>query len=124
MKKMKKILPILMMVMLIMLQVAPVFATYEGGVDPSTNLTGKTVKGSEKITSIGNQIITIVSIVGSVVSVVVLMVLGIKYMMGSAEERAEYKKTLLPYIIGAILVFAASAIAGVIFGFANNFAAG
>ena len=41
-------------------------------------------------------------------------------MMGSAEEKAEYKKTLMPYVIGAALVFAASAIAGIIFGFTQN----
>ena len=29
-------------------------------------------------------------------------------MMGSAEEKAEYKKTMLPYLIGAVIVFAAS----------------
>ena len=120
MKKMKKILSILMMIALVLTSTAPIFAA---GVDPA-NLTGKDVTGQEKIEGIGNQIITIVSIVGSVVSVVVLIVLGIKYMMGSAEERAEYKKTLLPYIIGAVLVFAASAIAGVIFGFSTNITAG
>ena len=41
-------------------------------------------------------------------------------MMGSAEEKAEYKKTLVPYVIGAGLVFAASTIAGVIYTFSQN----
>ena len=44
-------------------------------------------------------------------------------MMGSAEEKAEYKKTLLPYVIGAVLVFAAAAIASMIYGVANNITA-
>ena len=44
-------------------------------------------------------------------------------MMGSAEEKAEYKKTLLPYIIGAAFVFAASTIASIIFSFANGMTA-
>ena len=43
------------------------------------------------ITNIGNQIITILSTVGSIASVIVLIILGLKYMMGSAEEKAEYK---------------------------------
>ena len=38
-------------------------------------------------------------------------------MMGSAEEKAEYKKTLLPYIIGAAMVFGASVLTGVIYNF-------
>ena len=81
-------------------------------------------KGTETdvdgITNIGNQIITILSTVGSIASVIVLIILGIKYMMGSAEEKAEYKKTLMPYVIGAALVFAASAIAGIVFSFTQG----
>lgn len=81
-------------------------------------------KGTETdvdgITNIGNQIITILSTVGSIASVIVLIILGLKYMMGSAEEKAEYKKTLMPYVIGAALVFAASAIAGIVFSFTQG----
>ena len=51
-----------------------------------------------------NTVFRIIRIVGTILSVGVLMVLGIKYMMGSAQEKAEYKKTFVPYIIGAILV--------------------
>lgn len=94
-------------------------AAVTGGTDPST-LIGQAVNGTNKITSLGNQAITIISTVGSVISVIVLIVLGLKYMMGSAEEKAEYKKTLMPYIIGAALVFAASTIAGVLYGFLTN----
>ena len=57
---------------------------------------------------------------GSVISVVVLIVLGIKYMLGSAEEKAQYKKSLQPYVIGSILVFAASVIAGIVFKIITN----
>ena len=89
-----------------------------GAADPS-QLTGSATDVSG-ITNIGNQLITIVSTVGSVASVIVLIILGLKYMMGSAEEKAEYKKTLLPYVIGAGLVFAASAIAGIVFSFTKN----
>lgn len=42
-------------------------------------------------------------------------------MMGSAEEKAEYKKTLMPYFIGAVLIFAASAFAQAIYSFVSNF---
>mgnify|MGYP000776194846 len=36
-------------------------------------------------------------------------------MLGSTEEKAEYKKSMLPYVIGAVFVFASSAIAGAIY---------
>ena len=44
--------------------------------------------------------------VGTIVSVLSLVIIGIKYMVGSIEARAEYKQTMIPYLIGAILVFA------------------
>ena len=62
----------------------------------------------------------ILQTVGVVAAVVILMVLGIKYMMGSAEEKAEYKKTMIPYIVGAILIFGASTIANMVYNFANG----
>ncbi len=89
------------------------------GVSP-TNFTGDSTYDTNSIGTIGNQVIRIVSTIGSIAAVIVLVVLGIKYMMGSAEEKAEYKKTLLPYIIGAALVFAASSIATIIFNFTTN----
>ena len=65
--------------------------------------------------SLVNVLITAFSVIGSVISVVVLVVLGIKYMLGSTEEKAQYKQSLLPYVIGCILVFAASPIAGIVY---------
>ena len=35
-------------------------------------------------------------------------------MMGSVEEKAEYKKTLKPYLIGAILVFGITNLLGIV----------
>ena len=78
------------------------------------------VAGTEKVKSVGNQIVGIIQTVGVIASVIILMVLGIKYMMGSAEEKAEYKKTLLPYIIGACFVFGASTLTGIIYNFIGN----
>ena len=69
---------------------------------------------TENLVSAGNQIATIIRVVGIILSVIILMILGIKYMMGSASEKAEYKKTMIPYVIGAIVLFGASALAGTI----------
>ncbi len=71
----------------------------------------------DKVESMGNQIVGVIRTVGIFVSVGILMVLGIKYMMGSAEEKASYKKTMMPYLIGAVLLFGASTIAGAIFNY-------
>lgn len=50
---------------------------------------------SEKIQSRAQIVMGIVNIVGVISSVVVLMILGIKYMSSSIEEKAEYKKTFI-----------------------------
>ena len=75
---------------------------------------------AEGIKDAGGKIITVISVMGSLVSVIVLIALGIKYMIGSVEEKAQYKKTLLPYVIGATFVFAGSTIAGIIYGIINQ----
>ena len=41
--------------------------------------------------------------ISAVVSVIVLMVIGVKYMIGSVDEKANYKQTMIPYIIGCIM---------------------
>jgi type IV secretory pathway VirB2 component (pilin) len=123
MKKVSKIVLILVLVMILLSMATSVMATGTD-VKPS-DMTG-TLKGDANqvnvtgITDFGNKIIKIISTIGVVVSVIVLIVLGIKYMMGSAEEKAEYKKTLMPYLIGAGLVFAASSIANIVYNFMQN----
>ena len=86
------------------------------------NMTGKDLPGDTqtKIDNFGQGIIKVITTVGSICSVVVLIILGMKYMMGSVEEKAEYKKTLLPYAIGAGMVFAASSLVSVIYNIAIN----
>lgn len=67
-----------------------------------------------------NNILGIIQAVGVVISVVMLMAIGIKYMIGSVEEKANYKQTLKPYIIGAFILFTGSLIPNLIYQFAQN----
>lgn len=53
--------------------------------------------------------------VGIIVAVIILMVLGIRYMLGSVEQRAEYKKTMVPYIVGIVLLLLTTTLVGVIY---------
>lgn len=55
-----------------------------------------------------------ITIIGIIVSIASISILGIKYMVGSIEERAEYKKTMLPILIGMILLFGTSTILNII----------
>lgn len=70
---------------------------------------------SSDIQNLGGRILGIITTVGIVLSVIILAILGIKYMVGSAEEKAEYKKTFIPYIVGAVCIFLAPTIANMIY---------
>lgn len=111
MKKVSKILFVIMILMTIALMTFNVNAA----VNPNT-FTGNSSYNTAGISNLGQNIIQIISVIGSIASVIVLIILGIKYMMGSAEEKAEYKKTMIPYVIGALLIFAATTIVNVLYG--------
>ena len=110
---MKKAISILMIVLMVCS-----IANVALAMDPK-EVKGNTVN-TQKVKDIGSQILGIIQVVGSIAAVIVLVVLGIKYMMGSAEEKAEYKKTMIPYLIGAVLIFAASNLASMIYSWAQN----
>ena len=111
-KKLIKIFSVLLMVIMLCSISLNVFA-----LTPKEITGGDAVTGANEISTVGKSLVGILQTVGIVLSVVVLIILGIKYMMGSAEEKADYKKSMIPYIVGAALIFAASAFAQVIFQF-------
>jgi trbC/VIRB2 family len=75
---------------------------------------------SEELKQKTGNVLGIVQVIGSVVSVIILMAIGIKYMLGSVEEKAEYKKTLMPYLIGAALVFSGTTIPQILYQISKN----
>lgn len=108
-------------IVLCMLIIFPTFC-YAAGADlGDLNAYGGGSGGSsQKLEEKAETILGVIQVVGIVVSVVMLMIIGIKYMMGSLEERAEYKETLKPYIIGAFLIFSGTTIPQIIYQIAKN----
>jgi len=113
--KLSKVLSVIAVVLML----SVIATNFVYAIDPGT-ITGVSTTGASKITELGGKIVGIIQTVGSVAAVVVLIILGIKYMMGSTEEKAEYKKTMIPYVIGAILIFAASNIASMVYNAAKG----
>lgn len=118
MKKQIKILTTVLMVVVILATLGNVVLGAQSTIDALKN--PGTVQGVDKVQNLGKQIVGILQVVGIVVAVVVLLVLGIKYMMGSTEEKAEYKKVMVPYLIGALLIFAATTIVNVVYNMFSN----
>lgn len=82
--------------------------------DPSTG--GK--EGDSKLLEIGNKIIGPIQVIGSLVSVIAIIIIGIKYMLGSVEEKAQYKETLGPYFLGAVFVFGITNVLSIVYNIA------
>ncbi len=99
-----------------------VFGTGQGTVDPSKVTKPSPLTTDDTQTAIDKvkPVVQFISGVGVAVSVITLVVLGIKYMVGSIEEKAEYKKSMIPYLIGAFLVFGISTVLSIIMEFTNE----
>ena len=69
---------------------------------------GTTQKVEEgRVSSLSNSIVSILQFIAIAVAVAMISILGIKYITGSAEMQADIKKTLIPYIMGALMAFGA-----------------
>ena len=77
--------------------------------------TNKVGEDSSEAIPIANIIVWLVRTIGESVSIVMLLIIGIKYILGSVEEKAEYKQTMWPYILGAVLIFAGSSLTDIIY---------
>jgi len=116
MKKTMKIINVLLMIMIISLTLGTVVNADKATVDSVIGtMDSSAAEGKDGIATIGGQIADILTTIGIVVAVLVILILGIKYMMGSASEKAEYKKTMIPYVVGAVLVLGGSAIVKIVF---------
>lgn len=119
---MKKSIKVISTLLLAIMLVASIAGTVLA-VDPNTVLNGLNGDGNVQtndLTKVGNNIVTIIQVVGIVIAAIVLLVIGIKYMMGSASEKAEYKKTMIPYIVGAVLIFAGTSLVRVIYSLSTS----
>ena len=79
-----------------------------------TEITPQASNAATNVTKVAGQVLNIIQIVGVAVATIMLTILGIRYVSLSPNEKAEYKKGLTIYVIGAVLLFGASMRIGVI----------
>ena len=70
---------------------------------------------NQKVASITVNILTYVRYFGIVLSLIILSVIGLKFILNSAEEKAKYMESMLPYIIGCILLMASTIIPSMVY---------
>ena len=92
---------------------------YAVDISPVTNATKDTNIAPELI-KIRGQIIAIIQVIGVAVASIMLIVIAIKYISSAPNEKAELKKHMIPFIIGAIMIFACVGIVEIIKQFAEG----
>lgn len=68
----------------------------------------------ERLYQFGGSIAGVVQIIGTIVSAGALIIIGIRYILASVEEKAEYKERMIPYVIGVVMLFGTTNIVGII----------
>lgn len=79
-----------------------------------------TSTASTSVQNMSNAILAVVQTVGMAVAVIMLIVLAIKYISAAPSDKAEIKKHAVVYVVGAVVLFSASALLGIIRQFAGN----
>ena len=106
---MKKRVRSFSIVILIIITISSLMATisYADIINPNDyNPNNSTEEVPEKFTNMVGIIATTIQTIGVILSVIVIGLLGIKYMTGSVEEKADYKKSMIPFLVGTVMLVA------------------
>ena len=114
MKKIKIILVILLILLSISTIARPIYAHTAGEIieegkgfidvgkeDADNKISQSSLK------EMSNTLYNILLVTGILIALIVGMILGIKFIMGGIEEKAEIKTMIITYIVGCVVVFGA-----------------
>lgn len=84
-------------------------------IDTNKYAPGNEPMDSPKVAAIAGTVLNVVQVIGIIIAVGCISIVGIQYMVGSVEQKAEYKKTMTAMIVGAILLVSTTTIVKVIY---------
>lgn len=84
-------------------------------IDTNTYAPGNDAMDSPRVAAIAGTVLNVVQVIGIIIAVGCISIVGIQYMVGSVEQKAEYKKTMTAMIVGAILLVSTTTIVKVIY---------
>lgn len=117
---MKKIKAIVVAFIIILTIVIPLTIN-ASQINPSEyKSSGPTQSDVKDLYQFGGRIAGVIQIIGTAISAGTLIIIGIKYVISSVDEKAEYKERMFPYIIGAVLLFGASNLVNILYKIFNN----
>ena len=116
MKKTLKVLSIVILTVAMLFMVAqPV--SFAANRD-ANSVISMTDGGNQMSNEVGNVAATVINWIWGIsiiIAIIVVMVIGIKFIIGGTQEKAEYKKSLLPVVVGVVLVVFATTIVKFLF---------
>lgn len=126
-KQINKIVKIL----IVLIMLSTVFSNTSGGytdtgtggsgtksdkiIDTNKYAPGNEPMDSPRAAAIAGTVLNVVQVIGIIIAVGCISIVGIQYMVGSVEQKAEYKKTMTAMIVGAILLVSTTTIVKVIY---------
>ncbi len=124
---MAKLMKVMAVVLLAVMIVAAVSTSVNATMSFDSISTDSVVNGASdssgaasSINRIIGSVLTIVQVVGCGVAVIMLIVLAIKYISAAPGDKADIKKHAVVYVVGAVVLFAASGILQIVKNFAGN----
>ena len=98
------------------------YKTEEGTINPNyydphnpNNGGGISEEDKKIITDKAGIVLGVIRNIGVIVAVIAIMIIGVKYIIGSVEEKANYKKILLPYVIGVLMIASGGFIVSIVY---------
>lgn len=113
----KKMIFIILTMMIFIMLFIPAHRDLAAGID--TNGINVSSSTQSEFDTVGKVILGGIQGIGMGVSTITLVVIGIKYMFGSVEEKAEYKSSMIPYIIGVLFLALCTSIPNIVYDFFN-----
>ena len=116
----KTLAVIVLAIAIIAIATVPVFASADlswDTIEIKGDTSGETAEAAKDITG---TILGVIQVIGVAIAVIMLIVLAIKYISAAPNDKAEIKKHAVVYVVGAVVLFAASGIIGIIRGFADK----
>ena len=120
MNKTLKLLAVMVMAMVVICTSTPML--FAADIDTESLVTSiesnKTADtgAADELVKVAGKIIGLIQVASAVAAVILIAVFGFKFILGSANEKADYQKSFIPLIVGVVVVFAATSIAKLLFG--------
>ena len=111
MKVAQKVLIIFLLLMAFIYTISPIVLAGED-INPDDYQLKEplTYEEGEEVFKIGIAILRVLRALAAIIAVVAISIVGLQYMVGSVEEKAQYKEKMLPIVIGGTLIASLSTI--------------